>query len=125
MPNVTPYRSPRHAFRTTPIKTTGKAFLTALGPAVYAVKMPGGIIKIGYTSNPANRVQSLGLGSKALLAMILNGTLADEQAIHARLSGHAVKGREWYSATDPDVIAVVNDMRATMGLGPAPQLTAA
>ena len=106
------------------LKVSGKAFLGALGPSVYAVKMPGGIVKIGYTTNPANRIQSLGLGAKSLLAMLFNGTLADEQAIHARLEGHAVKGHEWYSDTDPDVIAVVNEMRATMGLGPAPQLAA-
>ena len=104
---------------------SGKAFLSALGPAVYAVKMPGGIVKIGYTTNPANRIQSLGLGAKSLLAMLFNGTLADEQAIHDRLDGHAIKGREWYSDTDPDVIAVVNEMRATMGLGPTQRLTAA
>jgi len=125
MYNHSKYRRPLEGTDSTLVRTSGKAFLSALGPAVYAVKIPGGIIKIGYTTNPANRVQSLGLGSKSLLAMLFNGTRADEQAIHARLKGHAVKGLEWYSDTDPDVIAVVNEMRATMGLGPSPRLTTA
>lgn len=55
-----------------------------------------------------------------MLALILNGTLAEERAIHARLSGHAVRGREWYPEDDPEVLAVVNEMRDSLGLSLLP-----
>ena len=101
---------------------SGRDFMSLLGPAIYAVKVRGGLVKIGYTSNVRNRVQSLGVGTEAMLAMLLNGTFEEERAIHARLRGHAVKGREWYSATDPDVVAIVNEMRAEMGLEPTERI---
>ena len=116
MPQPNRYRGFTWGLPQTSIGVSGRELLSALGSAVYAVKVPDGLIKIGYTSNPRNRIQSLGIGTSAMLALILNGTLADERAIHARLRGHAVKGREWYSDTDPAVLAVVDEMRAEMGI---------
>ena len=122
MPHVTNFSHISCGLGSTTVRASGRDFLSAFGPVIYAVKVKGGLVKIGYTSNVRNRVQSLGLGKKALLAMLLNGTFEEERAIHARLQGHAVKGREWYSATDPDVVAIVNEMRAEMGLEPTERI---
>ena len=86
--------------------------LTCLGSVIYAIRC-GDMIKIGYSTNLARRAAVLG-GYANLLAW-RPGTLADEQAIHASLDGLAVQGREYYPAA-PRVLAVVNEMRDSMGL---------
>ena len=88
--------------------------LNDLGQCVYAVRTPDGYIKIGWTRSLGNRISGLG-GVDALIGIRVGGTYAEEQALHRSLSGHAVKGREWYAET-PTVIAVVNDMCADMGM---------
>lgn len=88
--------------------------LDALGPCLYAARTPDGCIKIGWSSALGNRLKQLG-GHGALIAVRLNATRADEKAIHTSLRGHAIKGREWYPET-PEVMAVVNSMRADVGL---------
>ena len=93
--------------------------LALLGPVVYAVRA-GSFVKIGYTGNLGTRLRSM--GSTKVLAFKPAKGFADELAIHERLSGHALKGREWYSPTDPAVIAIINEMREPLGL---PLLTAA
>lgn len=55
--------------------------LRALGEVVYAVRV-GDVIKIGHTTDLAKRVNQL--HATEILAF-MPGTLADEQAIHARL----------------------------------------
>jgi len=90
------------------------ASLRALGPVVYAARCTDGVIKIGFTTNLAQR--RWGIGSAELLAFE-PGTLADEQALHDRLAEHVHHGREWYYPT-PGVLAVVNEMRERLGLEP-------
>ena len=95
-----------------PDMTPVTELLTGLGPVVYAFHA-GDLIKIGYTTNLAHRAAVLG-GYSHLLAW-RSGTFDDEQAIHASLAGLAVQGREYYPA-DPRVLAVVNEMRNSLGL---------
>jgi hypothetical protein len=82
------------------------------------------MIKIGCTSNPANRFKNLRTDdmepkdrpSFRILGFKF-GDLEEEQTIHASLAAHTVKGREYYSA-HPDVLAIVNDWRADLGRDP-------
>jgi hypothetical protein len=88
--------------------------LPLLGAAVYATRVDG-LIKIGFTGNLKNRLANLG-GFPGILAFRLNATVEDEQEIHERLQGRAVKGREWYAPDDPEVLSVINEMRDALGL---------
>lgn len=86
--------------------------LNSLGPVVYAIRTPDGLIKIGFTKRLAVRASALA-GLDKLLAIRLGATFDDEQAIHASLDGLAVRGREYYPPA-PEVLAVVNEMRADL-----------
>jgi hypothetical protein len=89
--------------------------LRALGSVVYAVRVPGRVIKIGCTADLATRAQAL--GAEEILAF-KPGEYADEQLIHSGLVAHRHHGREYYHPT-PEVMAVVNQMREDLGLDPA------
>jgi hypothetical protein len=93
--------------------TSVKRDMAALGPVVYAIRVDG-LIKIGHTSNLSTRAYHLG-GWRHLIGWA-RGDLNDEQAIHDRLAGHAVRGHEWYPEDDPQVLHIVNDMRAALGI---------
>lgn len=97
-----------------PRRDTLAALLADLGPVIYAARTSPGVIKIGFTTNLASRVRVL--GSPSVLLGWRSGTFAEEQAIHDSLDGHARHGREWYPDSDPDVLAVVNQMRGDLGL---------
>lgn len=89
------------------------AAMRAFGSVVYACRLPDGVIKIGHTGDLATRTRAIG---GELLAFV-PGTFDDEHAIHARLADHVHHGREWYFPT-PGVLAVVNEMRARLGMEP-------
>lgn len=95
----------------------GREFLTtsdamsSLGEVVYAVRV-GDLIKIGFSSNMAQRMGAL--NPTEILAFKL-GNYADEQAIHRRLVDHVARGREWYYPT-PGVFDVINEMRHALGM---------
>lgn len=99
-----------------PGPTRADAFrvMKALGPMVYAVRNRG-YVKIGWTSNIEQRIKSL--GSCEILA-VAPGTRVDEKELHDRLRGHALRGREWYSTDDEQVMTVVNELRDRIGLDP-------
>lgn len=92
------------------------AILEALGPVVYAIRTKDQLIKIGFTGNLAARRRHLSTRREDMLGFF-RGTLEDEQAIHAQLVPFRARGREYYHPT-PEVLAVVNDMRADIGLSP-------
>jgi hypothetical protein len=96
-------------------RTSPTQIARELGDVIYATRMPGGIIKIGFTSNLLGRVGRIG-GLRAVIA-VRAGTLAEEQQIHAGLVASLHHGREYYNAT-PDVMAVVNAMRAAANVPP-------
>lgn len=85
-------------------------------PAVYAARFPESVIKIGYTSNLVKRLASFDTKGAELIGFKV-GTYEEEQAIHASLKPHVVRGREWYRP-HPEVLAVVNQMRKNFGLEP-------
>jgi len=100
-----------------PEKKIGRmAALKALGPVVYALRVPDGAIKIGYSMDLPNRMRRFVRSSEAEILAVLPGeTMAEEQAIHGRLRDHVAYGREFYRPT-PEVMAVVNRMREQIGL---------
>jgi hypothetical protein len=92
------------------------ALLDSFGACLYAVLTQDGLIKIGWSEEVGERITRIG-GVLNLLAIRFGATREDENEIHRRLDGHAVKGREWYADT-PAVREVVNAMRAEMGMPP-------
>lgn len=80
---------------------------------IYAARCPDGIIKIGYSTNLAQRISQL--VPKVDLIGFQFGDYFAEQAIHAGLVAHRARGREWYHPV-PEVLSVVNGMRADLGL---------
>ena len=90
------------------------ALLSAIGPVVYAIQTRDGLIKIGHTGNLATRAKQVGYGQASIIGFI-RGARSDERAIHKRLDGLAVRGHEWYPWA-PEVLAVVNEMRAHWGM---------
>lgn len=81
---------------------------------LYAIRIKGGVIKIGCSAQIRKRrnwIQGV-----EILALV-PGDFDQEAAIHAQLAAHVHHGREWYNPT-PEVLAVVNDMRAEFNLDP-------
>lgn len=73
---------------------------------VYVVRVQD-MIKIGWTSDPHNRMRQLQPD-----AILYNkpGTRRDEYQLQARCMDHLVKGREWFD-TSPSMIDFVKDLR--------------
>jgi hypothetical protein len=94
-------------------RTQALAALSQVGEVVYAMRVAGGLVKIGHTTQAGRRRAAL----KGEILAVTFGSRTDEQAIHARLADHIHHGREWYYPT-PGVMAVVNEMRAAMGMDP-------
>lgn len=83
---------------------------------VYAVRLPDGIIKIGWTKDFNARRRAFTSDYDAILA-VMPGTFDDEQAIHARLAQHVARGREYYHP-HAEVLACVNELRSKVGVDP-------
>ena len=80
---------------------------------LYAMRTSDGLIKIGCSSNVAQRHYEFG---KDFLALRF-GDFDDEAATHERLKPHRARGREQYHPVEA-VLAVVNEMRAEFGQPP-------
>jgi len=91
----------------------------SLGPVIYALRLDDGVIKIGFTTDLSDREITVrrqsGSEHSEVLAFRLMGTYEDEQDIHAGLISHRAYGWEYYHPT-PEVLDVVNAMRADIGL---------
>lgn len=100
--------------KTTSVSRT--AALTALGSVVYAARLDDGTIKIGCTGQLQDRLRYLSnhTGQSVELLAFRLGTYADEQAIHETLVAHRIIGKREYYHPSPEVLAVVNDMRAAL-----------
>jgi predicted GIY-YIG superfamily endonuclease len=100
------------------LRTEAIRAVQALGSLVYAVRTKDDLVKIGVTTDLLERMKHIKGGTAALLAL-KPGTFEDELAIHHRLRGHAVDGREYYLPTPP-VLREVNIMRAALGMEAIP-----
>lgn len=99
------------------------ALMDSLGSIVYAARLADGKIKIGWTEHFGDRLRWLKAytGQDVELIGFTFGTYDDEQAIHARLVDHRATGSEYVSAREyydetPEVLSVVNAMRATVSM---------
>ena len=97
--------------------------MRSLGAVVYAARLADGTIKIGWTERFDLRLHWLKhyVQQDVELLAFRVGTYEDEQAIHVRLAAHraTVPGRDGareYYEPNPEVLAVVNDMRADLKL---------
>lgn len=89
--------------------------ITAAMPSVvYAVQFRDGTIKIGCTTQLADRHRHF-RGKGGVIVGFCVGDMDDEREIHLRLRPHLAHGREYYNPT-PQVLEVVNDMRDEFNL---------
>lgn len=86
-----------------------KALTAHLPAVIYAVRLADGTIKIGCSSNFAQRLRSFRSQGGEVLGFRA-GDFDDEAAIHDTLIDHRARGREYYHPTSP-VLDVVNQMR--------------
>lgn len=99
----------------------GHAIQALIGDAesvLYAVELPGRIIKIGCTTNFVARRTAY---RDSVILAFRPGDRADERDIHHELAPFRARGIEYYHPF-PEVIAVVNEMRDYFNL---PHLDAA
>jgi hypothetical protein len=89
--------------------------MEALGDVVYAIRLPDDTIKIGWTTNLAQRKRSWRMPGNTGILAVKPGTCDEEQAIHQRLTAYLQRGREYYHPT-PEVLAEVNSLRDAVGL---------
>jgi transcription elongation factor Elf1 len=75
---------------------------------VYFIRSPAnGLVKIGFSANPKERIDSLQTahGTKLELLALRKGSLGDERALHQRFRPYRVKG-EWFEAVDELLIEI-------------------
>lgn len=83
---------------------------------VYALVTREGAIKVGVSTQLAQRKGNIGFGGTKHYLAYQPGTLDDERDLHARLAPHRIFGtREYYYPT-PEVLPVINEMRDWMGV---------
>jgi len=96
--------------------------MKAIGSVVYAIRFDDGSVKIGWTSDLAQRKRTWRIrGNDGILA-VMPGSVEDEQAIHERLIPHRHHGVEYYHQT-PEVLAEVNALRGSVGMPPLDSLS--
>jgi hypothetical protein len=92
------------------------ALVGQLDSVIYAVRFPDGVIKIGYSTNFAQRLRSFRAKGGEVLGFMA-GDFEAERAIHSGLVQHRARGFEYYRPEAP-VLDVVNTMRAEWNLPP-------
>jgi hypothetical protein len=81
---------------------------------VYFIRCEDGAIKIGTTTDIANRKRAFGYGWTHILAVI-PGDRVLEHEMHVRYAEHLVRGREYFRPV-PELIDHINEIRASMGI---------
>lgn len=90
-----------------------------LPPVIYAFRLKGDVIKIGWSAHLDNRRRVLKAKWPDLLAL-KHGTLQEELALHRRIPDeHRHHDVEYYLPTPP-IIAMLNGWRADFGVDPIP-----
>lgn len=82
---------------------------------VYAILTKQGAIKIGVTTNLADRKRGIGLGGTSRVLACRPGDLALERDIHHSLDDHRILGYREYYYPVPDVLAKANWMLSWWG----------
>lgn len=80
---------------------------------IYAMRVPGNLVKIGCTSQIVHRRIEL----RGEILGLREGDFDEESELHKSLREHVHHGREWYHPTAA-VLSVVNEMREPFGLEP-------
>lgn len=101
------------------------AAMRMLGAVVYAARLADGTIKIGWTERFDLRLHWLKhhVEQDVELLAFRPSSYEDEQGLHASLTDHRATGdnyaltREYYDPA-PEVLAVVNEMRAGLNMPP-------
>lgn len=89
--------------------------ITELGRVVYAMSIDDCMVKIGYTGNLYTRWLKLGgVASGAKVLGFTYGSWDLEQEVHASLIPYRALRHEYYHPV-PEVLAVVNKWRASLG----------
>lgn len=86
-----------------------------LDPVIYFVRMPDKAIKIGTTTNLAQRRSQLGVEWRDILA-IEPGSYAEEHAWHVRMKAHRVDGHRELFHPHAEVLAAINTIRDRLGV---------
>jgi len=92
-----------------------------LPPVVYYLRNREDLLKIGHTTDLANRRRQHGVPWSHILA-ITPGTLRDERTIHFRFARYVARGVEYYYPVAP-MFDHIDQVRAAMGLGPVTRWT--
>lgn len=87
-----------------------------LPPVVYYLRNREDLLKIGYTTDLANRRRQHGVPWSNILA-ITPGTLRDERTIHFRFARYVARGVEYYYPVAP-MFDHIDQVRAAVGLSP-------
>ncbi len=92
--------------------------ISALGVVLYAIRVEGGLIKIGSTKDLYARWRQLKRSDGAVEVLAFRfGSRNDERDLHRTLAEHAEHGREYYRP-EPAVLAIVNRWRHDLGRAP-------
>ena len=110
------HRQTGRPLRTPETRSSPTALLRDVGPCVYFIRTSDNLIKIGYTSNLADRYAHYDRGLRGILA-IQSGTLADERALHWRFRAYLAKGREYFKPA-PELLGHIDTLRAALGVNP-------
>jgi hypothetical protein len=105
----------RHAVTAKPRGETPTEIARDLGPCVYFLRTPDGLVKVGHTGNIAERKRGQTEDGWRSVLAVVPGTLDDERALHHQLTEHRARGREFYHPV-PAVLAEVNAIRERAGV---------
>ncbi len=85
-----------------------------LGPVVYFIRTKDGLVKIGHTSNLANRKRNFGSGWHHIL-VVMRGSAEDEKYLHETFRPLLARGREYYRP-EPPLLHHINLIRRRLGV---------
>lgn len=89
-----------------------------IGSCVYYIRCTDGLIKIGHTTDLADRKRAFGKGWQHVLA-VTPGSFEEEHAMHVRFRPALARGREYFRPVQ-DLLAHINEIRGRLGVPPLP-----
>ncbi len=99
-------------------RAEARSALRALGEVVYAIRTMDDLVKIGHTTNLAQRITTYGIGGDLQrILFAIPGTRVDEEILHQRFTAHRARRREYYRPA-AEVMDHINAVRARLGVAP-------